>query len=139
MSALDITQQMNRRHFLQAAAGGLGAAALGTLASPIAQAATHFAPRAKRVIYLFQSGGPVTNRPASTTNPPSKNTHDLTDLPESVRMGQRLTGMTANQAKFPVAQSMFKFDQHGESGAQISELLPYTAGVADDLCIIRSM
>jgi len=137
MSALDITQQMNRRHFLKAAGYGLGAAALGTLNQAAAESARQIVPRAKRVIYLFQSGAP-SQFELLDYKPELEDLH-LTELPDSVRMGQRLTGMTANQAKFPVAQSRFQFAQHGESGAWIGELLPHTAGVADDLCIIRSM
>jgi len=97
----------------------------------------HHAPKAKRVIYLFMSGGP--SQLDLFDYKPILNKMNGEDLPESVRMGQRLTGMSANQAKLPMAGSIFKFDRHGQSGAQISEILPHTARIADDLCIIRSL
>jgi hypothetical protein len=97
----------------------------------------HFAPRAKRVIYLFQSGGP--SQIDLFDYKPRLEKLRGTDLPESVRMGQRLTGMTAFQSNFPTAPSRYHFAQHGKSGAWLSELLPHTADVVDDLCFIRSM
>ena len=97
----------------------------------------HFAPKAKRVIYLFQSGGP-SQIDLFDYKPQLAKTQG-TDLPESIRNGQRLTAMTAGQTSFPVAPSIFKFAQHGQSGAWLSELLPHTAKVADDLCFIKSM
>ena len=90
----------------------------------------HFAPKAKRVIYLFQSGAP-SQMDLFDYKPRLKEFHG-TELPDSVRMGQRLTGMTAAQSSFPVAPSIFKLQQHGQSGAWLSELLPHTARVADD-------
>jgi hypothetical protein len=142
MKHLELAQQINRRHFLKQAGCGLGAAALGMLGLPAAARAatlqaTHHAPRAKRVIYLFQSGAP-SQIELFDYKPGLKDLH-MTELPSEIRMGQRLTGMTANQEKFPVVQSIFKFQQHGQSGAWLSELLPHTAGIVDDLCIIRSM
>ena len=138
---LAAAQANNRRHFLRQA-GGLGAAALTSLALPGSALAglapkTHHAPRAKRVIYLFQSGAPSQFETFDYKPEIAKRFGE--DLPESVRMGQRLTGMTSNQAEFPMAPSLFKFGRHGESGAEISELLPHTAKVADDLLIVRSM
>src|SRR5262249_36112281 len=97
----------------------------------------HFTPKAKRVIYLFQSGGP--SQIELFDYKPQLEKLRGADLPESVRMGQRLTGMTAFQAKFPTAPSRYKFAQHGASGAWLSELLPRTAGIADDLCFIKSI
>ncbi len=97
----------------------------------------HFAPKAKRVIYLFQSGAP-SQLDLFDYKPQLAKTHG-TDLPDSIRNGQRLTAMTAGQTSFPVAQSIFKFAQHGQSGAWLSELLPHTAKIADDLCFIKSM
>ena len=128
-----------RRHWLQSASAGLGSIALTSLLadeqSPIGQ--THFAPRAKRVIYLFQSGAP--SQMDLFDEKPKLIDLRATELPESIRKGQRLTGMTSRQTSFPVAPSMFKFAKHGKSGANLSELLPHTAGVADELCIIKSM
>jgi hypothetical protein len=133
-----------RRRFFGQAAGGIGAAALASLlgrdleASPGAvPGLPHFAPRAKRVIYLFQSGAPSQ---LDLFDPkPKLGDRRGSELPASIRNGQRLTGMTATQASFPVAPSKFRFAQHGKSGASVSELLPRTAGVVDDLCFIRSM
>jgi uncharacterized protein (DUF1501 family) len=89
------------------------------------------------VIYLFQSGGP--SQLETFDYKPLLNEKQGEQLPESVRMGQRLTGMSGNQATLPLAGSIFKFAQHGQSGAWMSELLPHTAKVADDLCIVRSL
>src|SRR5258708_39086335 len=97
----------------------------------------HFAPKAKRVIYLFQHGGP--SQLDLFDYKPGLVKLGGQELPESIRKGQRLTGMTAYQAKFPTAPSIFKFSQQGQSGAWLSELLPHTAAVADDICLIRSM
>jgi Protein of unknown function (DUF1501) len=99
--------------------------------------AFHFPPKAKRVISLFMSGGP--SQLDLFDFKPLLNTMNGKDLPESVRMGQRLTGMSANQATLPMAGSIFKFARHGKSGAWVSELLPHTAGVVDDLCVINSL
>jgi hypothetical protein len=128
---------------------GLGAAALSSLFSPASlfgQAhATdpghsdlpHFAPRIKRVIYLFQSGGP--SQMELFDYKPLLAKMNGEELPESVRKGQRLTGMTSGQKSFPLAGSKFSFARHGQSGAWMSELLPHTAGISDEICIIRSM
>ncbi|MFN0053699.1 MAG: DUF1501 domain-containing protein [Planctomycetales bacterium] len=97
----------------------------------------HFTGKAKRVIYLFQSGGP-SHLELWDHKPELKKLHG-TELPDSIRQGQRLTGMTSGQKSFPVIAPKFGFAQHGRSGAWISELLPHTAKVVDDLCIIRSM
>lgn len=97
----------------------------------------HFAPKAKRVIYLFQNGAP--SQLESFDYKPLLNKMTGEELPASVRMGQRLTGMTSGQKKFPLVGSHFKFQQYGRAGAWISELFPNTAKVVDDLCIIRSM
>src|SRR5437868_9570485 len=134
---------MTRRSFFNASSGGLGVAALATLMAKDSQASggltglPHFAPKAKRVIYLFQHGAPsqldlFDYKPALAALRGS-------ELPDSVRKGQRLTGMTAYQDKFPTAPSLFKFSQHGQSGMWLSELLPYTAKVADRICLVRSM
>src|SRR6202044_3589023 len=99
--------------------------------------APHFAPTAKRVIYLFMSGGP--SQLDLFDHKPLLNTLNGQDLPASVRMGQRLTGMSGNQATLPLAGSIFKFAKHGQSRASVSELLPHTAGIVDELCIIKSL
>jgi hypothetical protein len=99
--------------------------------------ALHHPPRARRVIYLFQSGGP--SQLDLFDYKPQLAGLRATELPESVRMGQRLTGMTSRQASFPTAPSMFRFAQHGTSGIWLSELLPYTAQVADELCVVKSL
>jgi hypothetical protein len=99
--------------------------------------ATHHTVKAKRVIYLFQSGGP--SQLETFDHKPLLNEMQGEQLPDSVRRGQRLTGMSGNQASLPLAGSIFKFNQSGQSGAWISELLPHTAQVVDELCIIRSM
>src|SRR3954463_11327880 len=147
---------ITRRHFLSNATLGLGALGLAELLGPAARAGAsplppaeglphtgglpglpHFPPKAKRVIYLFQSGAP--SQADLFDDKPSLEARRGIDLPDSIRMGQRLTGMTSGQKSFPVAPSIFKFARHGQSGASLSELLPHTAKVADDLCIIRSM
>jgi uncharacterized protein DUF1501 len=144
---------MTRRQLLGRAATALGTGALAHLMGEglfaqenLAGSSTatgglpglpHFPAKAKRVIYLFQSGGPshldlfdykpVISKVAGT------------DLPDSVRQGQRLTSMTGAQASFPVVPSLFKFAQHGQSGAWVSDLMPHTAEVVDDICFIKSM
>ncbi len=143
---------LTRRHFFSRSGLGLGTAALATLLDEDGLAAApagnedngaglpglpHFAPKAKRVIYLFQSGGP--SQLELFDYKPQLDKYRGQDLPESVRGEQRLTGMTAHQSSFPMAPSIYKFAQHGESGATLSELLPHTAKVADDLCFIKSM
>ncbi|PWU11291.1 MAG: sulfatase [Verrucomicrobia bacterium] len=98
--------------------------------------ALHFPPKAKRVIYLFMAGGP--SQLETFDYKPLLNQRNGQDLPESVRMGQRLTGMSGNQATLPLAGSIFKFQQHGKNGLWVSELLPHTAKIVDDLCIVCS-
>ncbi|MBO0863250.1 MAG: DUF1501 domain-containing protein, partial [Chloracidobacterium sp.] len=121
-----------RRSFLR---DSCALAAFASLSGADVQAQSqspHFAPRAKRVIYLFQSGGPSQ---LDLFDPkPQLEKYRGQDLPASIRRGQRLTGMTSNQASFPTAPSIFKFARHGQSGAALSELLPNTAKIADDLC-----
>jgi len=136
---------LTRRHFFGRAASGIGVAALASLLNREAagEAASgqggvpHFAPRAKRVIILFQSGAPsqldLFDHKPQLVDLRSK------ELPDSIRMGQRLTGMTSRQESLPVAPSKFKFARHGQSGAWVSELLPHTAKVVDELCFVRSM
>ena len=146
---LDSRLLINRRHFFGRA--GLGATALAALLNEESSAAPamdaeangglpglpHFAAKAKRVIYLFQSGAP-SQMDLFDYKPHLAKLHG-TDLPDSIRQGQRLTGMTATQDHFPIAASRFRFAQHGRSGAWLSELLPHTARVADELCFIKTM
>ncbi|MEM6806267.1 MAG: DUF1501 domain-containing protein, partial [Bacteroidota bacterium] len=97
----------------------------------------HFSPKVKRVIYLFQSGGP--SQHDLFDHKPLLQKMNGDDLPASVRQGQRLTGMSAGQTRFPLAGSVFDFKQHGQSGAWVSELMPHTAKIVDELCFIKSM
>src|SRR5215207_4416470 len=139
--------QMDRREFFGRFGLGLGGIALTHLLGSGSAAAgnsfkgileqPHFAPKAKRVIYLFMAGGP--SQLDLFDYKPLLNQRNGEDLPAEVRMGQRLTGMSGNQATLPLAGSLFKFAQHGQSGAWISELMPQTAKMADELCFIRSM
>ncbi|MCH2139304.1 MAG: DUF1501 domain-containing protein, partial [Phycisphaerales bacterium] len=132
---------LTRRHFLSGVGMGIGAMALGGLeARGMADStvlAPHYPGKAKRVIFLFQSGGP--SQLDLFDHKPLLQDHNGQELPDSVRQGQRLTGMSGNQSSLPLAGSLFAFDRHGQCGAQISELLPHTAKIADELCIIRSM
>ncbi len=137
-------QHLTRRHFFGRSATGIGIAAL----SQLLHAGTtkrvgglpgipNFAPKAKRVIYLFQSGGP--SQMELFDYKPRLTEFANTDLPESVRRGQRLTQMSASQSSFPVVPSKFGFQQHGQSGAWIGDLLPHTAKIADKITIVRSV
>lgn len=123
---------MTRRHILQMSSMFLGRAALANI-----EGLPHFAPKAKRVIYLFMHGAP--SQLDLFDHKPQLAKLRGTDLPDSIRKGQRLTGMTAYQTKFPVAPTIFNFAQHGQSGQWLSELLPHTAKIADDICIMRSI
>ncbi len=136
-SFIDHSLQVTRRHFFGRA--GIGAAALASIMDEAAGAADGIPlpAKAKRVIYLFQSGAP--SQLDLFEHKPGLTPRFGADLPDSIRQGQRLTGMTAGQDRFPIAPSRFKFAQHGKSGAWLSELLPHTARVADDLCFIKSM
>ena len=131
-----------RRHFFGKSAHGLGIAALTSLLVDglPADASTiqpHHAPKAKRIVYLFQSGAP--SQLDMFDYKPGLEKIRGQNLPDSIRQGQRLTAMTATQSNFPVAPSMFQFRQHGNSETWISELLPHTAGIVDQLCIVKSM
>ena len=134
---------MGKRELLKCLGGGLGGFALAEmLAGGRASAAgslgdTHMAPRAKRVIYLFQSGGP--SQMDLFDYKPMLNKHHGEQLPDEVRKGQRLTGMSGNQSSLPLAGSPFKFTQHGGSGQWMSDILPHTARIADDICVVKSM
>lgn len=153
-----LNEQLDRRQFLTKTSLGLGAMALGSLlgaerlfgSSPkapagaaestqeaILNALPHFAPKAKRVVFLFMSGGP--SQFETFDYKPKLAEMFGKDLPDSVRKGQRLTGMSASQSQLPIAPSIFKFNQHGQSRTWVSELLPHTAGVVDELCLVKSL
>ncbi|MCA9236343.1 MAG: DUF1501 domain-containing protein [Planctomycetales bacterium] len=137
--------RVTRRHFFGASAGALGAAALGSLLTPNQAAAAANAPasllpqaaRAKRIIYLFQSGGP--SQVDLFDYKPELNRRHGEQLPDSVRAGQRLTGMSAQQSSIPLAGSPFTFAQYGQSGAWLSDLLPHHREIVDDVCFVRTM
>lgn len=158
----EIDRKLNRRNFLVKTSLGLGSLAVGSLLgakmlpgaarlagagpagasglSPEAEMLSrlpHFAPKAKRIVYLFMAGGP--SQFETFDYKPKLAKMAGQDLPDSVRNGQRLTGMSASQSILPVAPSIFTFQQHGKSGAWVSELLPHTARVVDDLCIVKSL
>ena len=150
MNCNHINFGLTRREFLGRFALGIGGAALGHLLTSSATASLagpsanrglpgfpNFSPRAKRIIYLFMSGGP--SQMDLFDYKPVLNKMTGQELPASVRMGQRLTTMSAFQSSLPLAGSVFKFQQHGKCGAWISELLPHTATVVDDLCIVKSL
>jgi hypothetical protein len=153
-----LNQRLDRRDFLTKTSMGIGALALGSLfgnklmgnaprpaisnatgdmEQEILRALPHFAPKAKRVVYLFMSGGP--SQLETFDYKPALVNLMGQNLPDSVRKGQRLTGMSANQSALPMVPSYYKFNQHGQNQTWISELLPYTAKVVDDLCIVKSM
>ena len=136
----ELLRRQTRRHFIGRST--LGVAALASLfrqeglAGPAGSLA-HFAPKAKRVIYLFQSGGP--SHLEMWDHKPKLAKLTGTELPDSIRMGQRLTGMTSGQKSFPVIGSKFKFTQQGKNGTWISELLPHTGKIIDDLCVMKTV
>jgi hypothetical protein len=144
---LKYRMNVTRRHFLQKVGGGLGSIALGSMLSPgmlhaanndpISKGLPHFAPRAKRIIYLFQNGAP--SQLESFDYKPLLNKMRGENLPASIRMGQRLTTMTSGQESFPLVGSHFEFSQYGESGTWVSELFPHMASIVDELCIIKTM
>jgi hypothetical protein len=144
---LEHALSMNRRKFLYRASLGIGSIALGSLLIPdlfgkgedeMPQLGLpHFAPRAKRIIYLFQNGAP--SQLDLFDYKPLLQQMQGQDLPASIRLGQRLTGMTADQKKFPLAGTFFQFNQYGQARVWLSELLPHTAKVVDDLCFVKSM
>lgn len=154
-----LNKKLDRRNFLVKTSLGLGALATGSLlgiprlfgnaSTPLTEnntasfeeemlrAIPHFAPKAKRIVYLFMAGGP--SQFETFDYKPGLEGMMGQALPDSVRKGQRLTGMSANQSILPIAPSAFKFNQHGKSNTWISELLPHTAAVVDDLCIVKSL
>ena len=155
MDPLDtIQQRMNRRQFLAKNANGLGKVALASMfgesflsqvaramstgdTSSITASLPDFAPKAKRAIFLFMAGAP--SQIDLWDYKPKLSTMFDKDLPPSVINGQRLTGMTSGQARFPIAPSLFKFNQFGRSGTWVSELLPWTSKIVDDICLIKSV
>ncbi|MGB7329477.1 MAG: DUF1501 domain-containing protein [Rubripirellula sp.] len=135
---------LSRRNILASASSTLGGAALASLLNPASAVAApakigtpHFSPRAKRVIYLFQSGGPP-QHDMFDYKPHLEMVHGE-ETPASVFGNQRLTGMSSGQASFPVAKSVFKFAQHGESGTWVSEVMPHTAKIVDEICVMKSV
>ncbi len=138
-SPLACQDALNRRVFLQR----LGGTALALLAAPAttsraaALKGTHFPGKAKRVIYLHQSGAP--SHIDLFDHKPAMRQHHGKELPPSIRNGQRITGMTSGQKSFPVAAAQWEFKQHGKSGMWLSDLLPHTAKIADDICLIKTM
>jgi hypothetical protein len=154
----ELNKRIKRREFLTKTSMGIGALALGSLlgnkllagsAGPGVSSATadmeqeilkalpHFAPKAKRVVYLFMSGGP--SQFETFDYKPKLVDMFGKDLPDSVRKGQRLTGMSTNQSSLPIAPAFCKFNKHGQNQTWVSDLLPYTAKVVDDLCIVKSI
>jgi hypothetical protein len=142
--------RLTRRQLFGKAATGIGVAALASLLNPAAFAAEpkeghlgilgghlHFAPKAKRIIYLFQSGAP--SHIDLFDYKPQLAEHFNIDLPDSIRMGQRITGMTSGQKRLPVAPTIFKFQQYGKNGTWLSELLPHIGGIVDQISIIKTM
>ena len=140
----------NRRNFLKKTGLCIGGLALGSLVNPFQRDdkdpfslisnqlnLPNYAPKAKRIIYLFQSGGPSQNDLFDYK--PKLSQMKGIDLPESVRMGQRLTGMTSGQSRFPLVGSSTKFRQYGEARAWVSDLMPYIGKISDELCFIKSM
>src|SRR5262249_7338613 len=142
---LERARFLTRRHFFGRASTGLGIAALSSLLREDLKAAEndglpgvpHFTPTAKRVIYLFQSGAP--SQMDLFDYKPRLQEFARQELPDSVRMGQRLTGMTSGQLSFPVVPSVFQFRRHGASGAWLSELMPHLTKVVDDVSFLKSM
>ena len=142
---------MSRRAVLNRFGMGLGGIALANLINPsglraaigtpqdrgVLQGRFHVPPRAKRVIYLFMAGGP--SQMETFDYKPVLNDRNGEQLPDSVRQGQRLTGMSGNQSSLPLAGSQFRFGRHGAGGTWVSSLLPHTAKIVDELCIVRSM
>ncbi len=145
----ELDLQLTRRQLFGRTVNGVGTAALASLLNPQAFGATkaiahpalpgfpNFAPKAKRIIYLHQSGAP--SQMDLFDPKPMLSERFAEELPDSIRRGQRLTGMTSKQKNFPVAPSMFKFAQYGPNGTWLSELLPHTSKIAGDICVVKSM
>ncbi|KAA3614485.1 MAG: DUF1501 domain-containing protein [Planctomycetota bacterium] len=139
-------QLLTRRHFFGRSATGIGTAALASLLQPKLFGSSqepndsslpHFQPKAKRVIFLFMSGAP--SQMDLWDYKPAMDKYFDQDLPDSVRMGQRITTMTSGQSRFPIAPSMYKFQQYGQSGTWVSELLPHMAKRVDDITVVKTV
>ena len=126
-----------RRTFLSRMSTGIGSAALANLLQGAEEKLPHHTPKAKRVLFLHQSGGP--SQIDLFDYKPQMKKYAGQELPASVRMNQRITGMTSGQTTFPVTPTVFKFAQHGKNKTWLSELIPHTAKVIDDLCVIKSV
>ncbi len=152
--AHEYLNHLTRRQFFAGAGLAMGGVALNTLAPRLAGATVrqnpldarihpplagfpHFAPKAKRIIYLHMNGGP--SQLDTWDYKPALQERFNQDLPESIRMGQRITTMTSGQTRFPVAPGIFKFAQHGNAGTWVSELLPHTSKIVDDIAVVRSV
>jgi len=143
----EFQKSQTRRQFLQKSSLGIGSLALANLLNPGRLSAAdpgggilnggHFAPKAKRVIYLFQSGGP--SQIETFDYKPGLEKWHGTEIPDSVRGTQRNSGMVTEQSTFPLVKSYYSFQKYGQSGTYVSELMPHTAKVVDDLCIVRSV
>jgi len=139
----DYRLAITRRHFFARSSAGIGIAALASLLNPEDAAAgalpglPHFAPQAKRVIFLHQSGGP--SQMDLFDYKPQLDKLRGAELPDSIRRGQRITGMTSGQSSLPVANPIFQFSRQGQSGVWLSELLPHTAKIVDQIAVIKSM
>ena len=135
----DHARALSRRSLLRGGAGGVGAMALASLtgASGQTRSVPHFAPRARRIIYLFMAGGP-SHIDTFDYKPELRQIHGQ-ELPESIRQGQRLTTMTSGQSSFPCVAPMFDFQRYGEHGTWVSEILPHTAGIVDKITIVKSL
>src|SRR5437667_5752798 len=142
---------LTRRHFFGRMATGIGVAALGSLLDTLPMGALagdrakskglaglpHFTPKARRVIYLFMAGGP-SQMELLDYKPSLEKLHE-TELPDSIRMGQRITTMTSGQKSLPVVKSIYKFRQYGKSGTWVSELLPHIGGIVDEVCVVKTV
>ena len=152
MNPFDLYQSHTRRQMIGLGARGLGALGAASLLNPsILNAATtqasqgfsgtlngpHFKPTAKRVIYLFLSGGP-SHIDMYDYHPEMRDFHG-TELPDSIRNGQRITGMTSGQSSFPCVAPMFEFSKHGQNGSWFSEAIPNIASIADDITLVKSV
>src|SRR4051812_42689118 len=148
MSDHDFRLLLTRRQLLGRTATGIGTAALASLLNPSlgrgAESKTiglpglpNFAPKAKRVIYLFMSGGP--SHIELFDHKPALQKFHGTELPDSIRNGQRITGMTSGQKSFPCVAPIYKFNQRGQTGTWLSELLPHTAEIVDDIALVKSV
>ncbi|TWU36149.1 DUF1501 domain-containing protein [Novipirellula artificiosorum] len=139
-----LRQQLTRRAFFSRTSAGMGAAALASLDQSVGASAVrglpglpHHPPKANRAIYLFMSGAP--SQMDMWDHKPAMEDWFDKDLPESIRMGQRLTTMTSGQSRFPIAPSIYSFSPHGEAGTMASELVPFMAKKVDEIALVKSM